>query len=288
MKKFRYDTSGTWYKGNTHAHSTLSDGGLSPQELGAMYEKAGFDFLFRTDHWISSNEPETNDPNRLLWINGIEIDGPDPDGSNYHVVCLGNFTGLTREMGLKAGIESALRQNGLIILAHPHWMGNTLDDAIKYPFHGVEVYNHVCRWSNGKSDGAFVWDSMLIQGRNVLGFASDDTHGGNCWHGGWIVVNAKSRTVDEIMSAIRAGNYYSSCGPDFHKIEFDGQQVHVETSPVSAIRLVGPRGEGKRLGNCENNTITHGTFEIPPNWSYARLEIEDEPGRRAWSNTLLV
>jgi hypothetical protein len=63
----------------------------------------------------------------------------------------------------------------------------------------------------------------------------------------------------------------------------DGNKLRVSTSPVRYIRLIGP----KSLGNwivSQGNEIKE--FEIPSNWTYARLEIEDENGKRAWSNTL--
>ncbi len=254
-----------------------------------MYEGAGYDFLFRTDHWVASREPETSDPNRLLWINGIELDGVDRDGASYDVVCLGDFTDLAPQMGLQAGIESAIGQGGLTILAHPYWTGNSLHEALKHPFDGVEIYNHVGGWLNGKSDAVFLWDAMLEQGRNILAFAADDIHMQpeyDCWNGGWIEVNAKARTTLEIMTAIRAGNFYSSCGPSFYNLECDGRKIHVAASPVRAIRLVGPRGMGVHQGHWKNGTITQATFDIPSDWSYARLEIVDELGRKAWSNSL--
>jgi hypothetical protein len=52
---FRYDTSNQWFKGNTHIHSTVSDGGKSFGELAEMYASVGYDFLFRTDHWVASD-----------------------------------------------------------------------------------------------------------------------------------------------------------------------------------------------------------------------------------------
>ncbi len=30
MGSFRYDTSGSWFKGNTHIHTPASDGGKTP------------------------------------------------------------------------------------------------------------------------------------------------------------------------------------------------------------------------------------------------------------------
>jgi hypothetical protein len=293
MNTFRYDTSGAWYKGNTHIHTTLSDGDLSPAEALAMYERAGYDFLFRTDHRVAAREPESAPPGRCFWINGIELDGLDAEGGDYHVVCLGTFNDLDPAAGLPANIESVLRQDGLIILAHPHWTGNTFDEAFRFPFHGVEVYNHVCWWCNGKSDGLPFWDTMLLRRPNTFAFAADDMHlnrsiGDDAWNGGWIMVNAAARTPAAILAAIKKGNFYASCGPSFHRIDGRDHRVEIDTSPICAARLIGPRGEGLRQGSVNGPAITHAAFDIPSTWPYARLEIEDETGRRAWSNPLLV
>ena len=97
----RYLSEGDWYKGNTHIHSTVSDGGLTFAELEQAYSGAGYDFLFRTDHWASSSVllggGGADSP--LLWLDGIELDGFDEHSGYYHVVCLGAFTGIQRQMG---------------------------------------------------------------------------------------------------------------------------------------------------------------------------------------------
>ena len=103
---------------------------------------------------------------------------------------------------------------------------------------------------------------------------------------GWIVVNAAERTPERIMDAIRRGNFYASCGPQFHAIRFDGAQVEIETSTVQFIRLVGPAYRGQRLGSFDGQRLTAARFDLPADWDYAYLEIEDEQGRRAWTNTL--
>ncbi|MDE0018357.1 MAG: phosphoesterase, partial [Candidatus Poribacteria bacterium] len=41
---------GQWYRGNTHSHSTESDGQLSMSDRFAAYREAGYDFLVLTDH----------------------------------------------------------------------------------------------------------------------------------------------------------------------------------------------------------------------------------------------
>ena len=287
----RYSTTGTWYKGNTHLHSTASDGGWTFAELAQAYAGAGYDFLFRTDHWVCSDVAADSDDYPLLWLDGIELDGRDDAGSYYHVVGLGSFGGITREMGLVAAMQAVRAQDGLLILAHPQWTGNSFDEALRWDFHGVEAYNHVCQWLNGKGRAGAYWNAMLSRNPGTLGVACDDAHvrpEHPGWNGGWVMVNAPELSRPAVMAAIRAGNFYSSTGPEFHTIACDGANVAIETSPVQFARLVGPGYLGKRVGNFEGALFTDATFDIPPDWAYAYFEIEDGCGRKAWTNTLWV
>jgi len=289
--KFRYDTSGTWYKGNTHIHSTRSDGGKDHAELAAMYAAAGYDFLVATDHWVASDFDSDDGDYPLLWLDGIELDGHDDRGGYFHVVCLGRFTGLAKEMGFPAAMRSAREQGGLMILAHPHWCGNTTDDALAWGFHGVETYNHVCRWINGKGDGSVYWNMCLAHRPNTLGFAVDDSHIQGThpvWNGGWIMVNAPAATREAIMAAIWAGNFYATRGPRIHSITCDGAAVSLTSSEVRYIRLVGASSAGVRIVAAEGESLTAATFEIPAEWPYAYLEIEDDRGLRARTNSLMT
>jgi hypothetical protein len=290
MPVFRYQTTGPWLKGNAHVHSTASDGGRTFAELAALYAEAGYDFLFRTDHWVASDVSADPAEYPLLWLDGIELDGVDHGGSHYHVVGLGAFTGLSPEMGLVAAMEALRAQGGLLILAHPAWMGNSQDEVLRWGFHGVEIYNHVCQWLNGKGDGAVYWNMALDRFPETLGLAVDDAHirpEHPGWNGGWIMVNAPELSREALFQAIRAGRFYSSCGPEFQSIEWDGTQVTVQTSPVQFVRLVGPRWLGKRLGSFEGELLTEAAFEVP-DWPYVYLEIEDAQGRRAWTNPLFT
>ncbi|HUS93343.1 MAG TPA: CehA/McbA family metallohydrolase [Phycisphaerae bacterium] len=291
MATYRYDTSGQWLKGNVHIHSTASDGGKTFAELAKMYARAGYDFLFRTDHWVCSDVAADAADYPLLWLDGIELDGQDARGRWFHVVGLGRVTNIEREMGLDAAMAAVRSQGALLVLAHPHWCGNTMDDALRGGFDGVEVYNHVCHWLNGKSGGGAYWSAMLDRDRGVLAFAVDDAHlrpEHPGWNGGWIVVNAPSRTAEAIAAAVRAGRFYCSCGPEFHSIDARDGQVRVATSPVAFARLVGPGWLGRRAGAFDGQTLTEATFELPEDWAWAYVEIEDPLGRRAWTNTLVV
>jgi hypothetical protein len=295
MPVFRYSKRARWYKGNCHIHSTASDGGKTFRELAHMYAEAGYDFLFRTDHWVSSDVEGDDDGYPLLWLDGIELDGRDHGGSGYHVVCLGALgtddCSRWKQAGLVAAMEAARARGCLLILAHPEWMGNSLQDALRYGFHGVEVYNHVCRWLNGKGDGRVYWNAMLERFPGTLGLAVDDAHirpEHPGWNGGWIMVDAPQLSREAILDAIRAGRFYSSCGPEFRGIEYHDGCVTIETSPVQFVRLVGPTHQGDRVGAFDGTTIQEARLRVPDQWSYAYLEIEDACGRRAWTNTLWV
>ncbi|MCC7352278.1 MAG: CehA/McbA family metallohydrolase [Anaerolineae bacterium] len=289
--RFRYDTRGRWYKGNTHLHTTASDGGKTHAEVAALYAGAGFSFLFSTDHFVASDLARNQSQSPLLWLDGVELDGRDGEGSLYHVACLGRTEGISRDMGFSNALESARAQGALLVLAHPFWTGNSFNDTQRWRFHGVEIYNHVCQWLNGKGDARPYWSAMLRATPDTLAFAVDDAHlrpEHPGWNGGWIVVNAKDLSADNIMEAIWSGNYYSSCGPEFYRLEFNGTQVSFSTSPVQFIRLVGPGSLGKRLGSFNDETITEATMSVPSQWDYAYIEIEDRQGRRAWTNTLFT
>jgi len=190
----------------------------------------------------------------------------------------------------KLARKTARAQGALTILAHPLWTGNSLDVALRGGFEGVEVYNHVCHWLNGKDDGRAHWNALLEQNPNTLAFSVDDAHlrpEHPGWNGGWIVVNTHAFTREALFQSIWKGNFYASCGPEFHTIELNGRRLHVTTSSVQFIRLVGPGSEGERLGSFDGEVLYEASFILPEKWSYAYLEIENLNGKRAWSNPLL-
>ena len=142
---------------------------------------------------------------------------------------------------------------------------------------------------NGKSDGCVHWNAMLKKNPGTLSLAADDAHlipDHPGWNGGWIVINAPELSKESVLSAIKSGNYYSSCGPDFKSITHDNKLLHIECSPVKFIRLVGPEAHGLPFGTFDGKLLTQITIEIPEDWDYVYIELEDKEGKRAWSNTL--
>ncbi len=95
------------------------------------------------------------------------------------------------------------------------------------------------------------------------------------------MVNARELSAEAVLTAIRRGNYYSTCGPEFHDIRCDGENLFVRTSPVQFVRLAGPGWLGRRLGSFDGRLMTEAELPVPRDWDYAYLEIEDEARRRA-------
>ncbi|MDQ2968393.1 MAG: hypothetical protein M3R37_08770, partial [Actinomycetota bacterium] len=79
-------TDGTWLRCALHAHTTRSDGELSPEELVHLYEAAGFDVLAITDHWIRTEAESTE---RLLVIPSSELSFVLPGDAEGHLLAFG-------------------------------------------------------------------------------------------------------------------------------------------------------------------------------------------------------
>jgi len=283
----RYNTDGPWLKGNTHVHTTCSDGAMHPGQAAAAYAEAGYDFIFVTDHGRAADVESLPDL-PLLALNGIEIDGTDETGSPFHAVGLGCDEEPPQGRPFGESVAWLKQVGAVVIVAHPYWTGNSVEDVLRHGFDGVEVYNTVCDSLNGKGLSAYHWDCMLTANPRTVGVSADDAHfgEGQRWNRGWIMVSAPELSRASILEAIRAGNFYSTQGPLFDSIRVSEDRIRVRTSPVAAIRLTDCTAWGERLWARDGETLTEAEFVVTGEHAYLRLEIEDERGLRAWTNAL--
>ena len=73
MKKYLLPETGHFYKANLHAHSTISDGTLTPEEMKAAYKAHGYSVLSITDHDLMVPHHDLTDPDFLM-LTGFEMD----------------------------------------------------------------------------------------------------------------------------------------------------------------------------------------------------------------------
>ncbi len=275
-----------WLRGNLHLHSDQSDGHLTIAQVARKYAQAGYDFIALSDHWRTFLA-DANGPLPLVVLNGMELDGFDRLGSYYHVLVIGLKQTISSNGVIENALGAAREQGALLFWAHPHWTGNSLEEGLRHPFDGMEIYNHSSQCEIGKGGACHYWDAILESRPEFSGIAVDDAHfspGEPFWKGGWIMVNVDRKSAADIVAAIRNGNFYATQGPTLRAFVRRAGRIEIEMTPVKFARLLGPRSLGKWVYKA--STFEKAVFRVPDNWPWARIEIEDSEGHRAWTNAL--
>ncbi len=315
-----FERPGQWLRCALHAHSTISDGDLSPRALARQYLTAGFDVLAITDHWRLATVPDapeillvpaaelTADLGRVGWtadllVYGIQDIPEDPGGDRR------NWMTNTEEHweqrtfpSVEAGAAWAESQGGVAYLAHPYWTGAgsyAFDEAPHLA--GVEVFNGSAECEGGRGDSSVLWDEALDRGIRLHGIATDDSHMPLFDIGlAWTWVKVEERTSEAVVSALRDGHAYGSTGPRILDLRHDQNKVEIRCSPVQSIHVTTSRengssvvaGRGGRRGGRileadGAGLITHAVVEYDPtNVTYVRVRIVDAGGHQAWTNVL--
>jgi hypothetical protein len=299
-----FDGEGIWLRCALHAHTTNSDGELSPDLLVHHYEWAGYDVLAITDHWVRTVERSTRG---LLVVPSVELNatvgGPEEDA---HVLAFG----VTADpevpddgfAPLQEVVDWIAANGGVPYLAHTYWSGlRTTQWEECERLVGIEVWNAGCELEIGRGDSTVHWDEALERGRLLWALATDDSHHPGYDSGfAWTAVRAAERSQEAVLDALREGRFYCSTGPELIDVRVEDDAVTVRCSPAASVTLVssryrGARANAGRLGypnGCEildrdpSGLVTACRLERPYGTPYGRLEVADAKGRRAWTNPL--
>ena len=291
-----FSAEGNWYKGNTHTHTTNSDGELSPREVISRYKNNGYDFLAITDHNMLTYSEELQKEGLYL-IPGEEIDGgKSAIGTSFHIIAL-NIKEEIRfankeKITAQEIIDRIKKEKGEAIIAHPYWSGLTLQDILPLRnYLGIEVFNSDCFYGIGRGESSAHWDNLLTENKKIFGFAVDDAHLYSDIKNrpmdmgkGWIMVKAAHK--EAIMDSIKKGLFYSSSGPLIKNLSIKKNAIKIKTSPVSSITFLASPMVGKRV--TAHSTINQAEYEISGNEKYIRIECADKLGRKAWTNPLFL
>ncbi|GAA0927091.1 CehA/McbA family metallohydrolase [Kribbella koreensis] len=298
MTGLPFGLPGRFWRGNLHTHSNVSDGALSPAETARVYRDAGYDFVAITDHF----RPEYGFPvtdTRMLrsegftTLIGAELHAPRTEaGQSWHIVAVGLPLDFEPPGKAETGPSLARRARAagaFIGMAHPSASLLSAADAESLDAaHSVEVYNALADREN-RGDSWHLTDVLLNRGHRLTTYAADDAHlqpqdPPPCQ--AWVQVRAEALEPDALLTALKAGHFYSSTGPDLYDVRIEGDVVLVHCSPATKILLSGGHpgaevAQGTDLTDC---SLPLALFR----GSHCRITIEDATGGRAWTNPIYL
>ncbi len=292
-------------KGNVHTHTTLSDGGSSPEQTIAWYRSHGYQFLALTDHNILSKPSRyasLQEPSFAL-ISGEEITMTGK-GRQVHVNALctqtripgGNFG--SAAAALSTAISQVRMQGGVAIVNHPNfdWALTAADvtdarDAALLEIASGHPYVHSAGDATHPSHES-LWDIALSSGADFMGVGVDDEHHIDVSSDppatpgrAWIATFGDVTEPGPICAALALGDLYASTGVDLRRIAVHDRRYEVEAvQPHTTVVFIGQGG--RELARHAN---THGpvayTLQGDEGYVRARLELAD---KRAWTPAVRV
>jgi len=313
MKHLPFSQPGQFWRGNLHTHSNLSDGTLPPDQVCAKYRDAGYHFISLTDHFMEKYDYPLFDTtpfhqDGFTTILGAELHAGDTQVSGlWHILA----NGLPLDFAPPAAGESgpqlaqrALAAGAFVSIAHPSWYALTEADALSLgAVHAVEIINGGSA-SIERADSWPFLDVLLNRGYRYFACATDDFHCKDAdvpdFAHGWVQVKAESLTPDALLTALKAGHFYSSTGPQIHDIQITpGEKISIVSSPATQILLLGQKslsrrtkqqGDGRGLisqqqddqGLISAAELSLDDFDSP----FCRVIVVDANGGRAWSNPI--
>ena len=298
----------SWFKGNTHTHTTESDGDSSPEYVARWYKDHGYDFLILSDH-NTLTDPEALAhlmEDGFLLIPGEEVTSSFEDravhvnGLNLHELVAPRQES-TLVGTIQANVDAVREKAGVPHINHPNyeWSIGPHDLAEVGGYRLLEIFNgHPSVHNDG--GGGFpgmeeVWDLLLTQGKRVYGIAVDDAHH---FQGefspsrvnpgrGWVVIKAPDLSAASLMESLEEGRFYASTGVELEDVVVSETRLEVHIQPKGNFKYTTTFfGTGGRV-----LFLSHGTravFDLRGPEVYVRARVEDSGGAVAWVQPVFV
>lgn len=304
MLQYTLLRDGKDYKGNLHAHTTLSDGELTPEAAFRRYKEGGYSFLAITDHRRYGVFAEENTKDFLVFP-GVELDTLY-QGKHHHIVGLSTPSRAKLSHGDRYGedscgavspqrmIDSLLETGNIAIYAHPSWGYATAEDMRGlHGLTGIEIFNYSCdqRWRTGLAEQHYAM--LLEEGCRLACLSVDDTHmhtPDTC--GGYITVRSRALTHDAIFDALLHGSFYASASrpgeeaPRIHDFYVEEGVAHLTTSPCDGLYLLSGWAKFRSQHGTREQPVSTLSYEVPPQAAFVRAVAVDFEGRVSWSQPI--
>lgn len=297
-----------FWKGNSHAHTTMSDGDSPPEVVTRWYQDHGYNFLVLSDHNYLTAEgsfPYVKKDDFIL-IQGEEVTAfyrpvGTEDRRPVHVNAL-NLKAVIEPWNGDEAAETVQRNVDLIRAAgavphvnHPNFRwALTAADLLKVGrYRLLEIWNghpHVHNEGGGERPSLeAVWDELLTAGQEVYGIAVDDAHHFSGEFAasrsnpgrGWIAIRSRRLEPAALMEALERGDFYASTGVTVRDVRSEEETLSVSIAPEAdfryTTRFIG--SGGVVLATC---AAAECAYRFTGREAYVRATVTDSGGRRAW------
>ncbi len=293
---------GFWAKGSVHCHTNNSDGDSPLQVVADWYKANGYSFVFITDHNKVTDLSGYPASDGFLLIPGEEISAAF-QGKPVHVNALGIDAPVAPVAGkdmvetIQRNVDLARVLGSVALVNHPNWhypFDHRELSQVKGPFL-MEIANSSSGCNNSGDNSHIsteqMWDVLLSKGMTIYGVASDDAHcytkfeqGRDNPGSGCIVARVNKLTREEVLSALRKGEFYASTGVELADYAADSKSITIKAKPAEGktyrIRFLGLHGQ-----ILKETDGTEATYRLTgaPSEEYVRAKIIASDGRVAWT-----
>lgn len=291
-----------WFKGNTHTHTTNSDGDTPPEQVARWYKSHKYDFLVLSDHNVFTDPATLSSlvDSTFLLIPGEEVTTAYKAAS-VHV----NALDISRVIPAPTGnslletvqntIDAIRAEKAIPHINHPNFRWS-IDTTVLWRMRNdrlIEIHNgHPTVHNAGGGDWPGIedaWDTMLTRGKRLFGIAVDDAHHFQQEFApdranpgrGWVAVRATSLNGRAIVEALDAGAFYASSGPVLSDIIATDTTLSITIARTGDFKyttqFVG--ANGRILATDKSLTPR---YTLTGNETYVRARVIDSGGRVAW------
>lgn len=297
-----------WYKGNTHTHTTNSDGNETPRRVVRWYLDHNYNFLVLSDHSYLTDIKylDTDKNDDFILIPGEEVTDR-AENKPVHLVAIGIKNQVKEQHGntiletLQNDIDAIDAAGGIPQINHPNWRYSFNDTVLSQVKNAklVEIYN-VSEENNNYSAGGYpgieeIWDKVLSRRILLFGVVSDDAHD---YVGeftadksppgtGWIMVRAKELTAEAIIVSLEMGDFYGTNGVRLKDVIIADDEYALEIEPIGdakyTTQFIGK--DGKILKEDHN---LKATYKFNGDEMYVRAKVICSSGDFAITQPVFV
>ena len=264
----------SYFRGELHAHSKLSDGTEAPGAVLAAYRDIGCRWVAITDHdqvtkaWVP----------QMVEIPACERTVRPTDAGFSHMLLFG-LSSVPASRGMVQNVAAA----EFSTLAHPVWGGRwgkwTVKEALASRVTAIEIYNP---FSDGPGCEA-LWDACLSRGAAPFCTVGDDEHGSPSPErhvGAYAVVFSDELSATSLLQSLAKGSYYCTLGPELSIVD-DESRLTVSSPDTCDWLFVG--ANGKVLQRDFGTSVA--SYEFNGTEKYVRCKaIRLSDAKPAWTN----